>query len=399
MTTEQIPNSQPPSENPPALNPAPEVKGMGILPSLGIFLLEIILPAAAAGIFTFWISGVIKLWNLTRVLALVIFALIFIVAGFFVAFVLDNLTLPLRKRSTVKKVINRVTPRSRLVKIIVVGVLIPAGAFAAANLYVLPDLGTPMSLVEQNSLTLVKSSSATVIGDAVLSSGSQYTKLQGIKTLQAIHDPDSLDQLFRILNADPALLRDASLFETLSGAIASYGESAKKSLIDLYPGSSTTDQAAGGNPSQDPYTWYFSASFDELRKDIQAGNLDPSSRDAALNRLSAAEASVKQSLSTLPVQLRATPAPLPEFILHTFLAMDIQQDKDILQLARGIAQDNGAADSVRGQAFLLMAKFGGKDELPALYASLNGSDDYLKAKALEAIASLQSKVPPENNPK
>lgn len=399
MTTEQIPNSQPPSENPPALSTAPDAKGMGILPSLGILILEIILPSVAAGLFTFWLSGSIKLWSLNRILALVIFALIFILAGLIVAFVLDNLTLPLRKKSSVKKVINRVTPRSRLIKIIVVGALLPAAAFAAANVYVLPDIGTPMSLVEQNSLILVKGSSAAVIGEAVLSSGSQYTKLQGIKALQAIHDPDSLSQLFRILTTDPAILKDASLFETLSGAIASYGTSAKSGLIDLYQASGAPGQAAGANPAQDPYTWYFSAPFDELQKNIEAGNLDPSSRDAALSRLSEAEASLKQSLSTLPAQVRPTSAQLPDFILHTFLAMDIKQDKDILQLASGIAQDNGAADSVRGNAFLLMAKLGGKDELAALYASLNGSDDYLKAKALEAIAGLQSKVSPDNAPK
>jgi hypothetical protein len=47
---------------------------------------------------------------------------------------------------------------------------------------------------------------------------------------------------------------------------------------------------------------------------------------------------------------------------------------------------------VRGQALLLTAKLGGKDDLDGLYAYLESPSTQLQARAMQTIAELQSKL-------
>ena len=66
--------------------------------------------------------------------------------------------------------------------------------------------------------------------------------------------------------------------------------------------------------------------------------------------------------------------------------MDPSQDRDLLAFARATAADDTWSDAVRGQALLLVAKAGGKEDLDTLYGYL------LQAQAMQAIAALESKV-------
>jgi hypothetical protein len=401
MTQEQLPNNTLPSESATTAQRPQSMPQIGFLPSLGILLLELILPVTLAGAFSYWLSGTIRLWSLNHVVALVIFAVIFIVVSLFTTVILDGLTLPFRKRSTVKNVINPVGRRARLVKYIVIGILIPAGLFGAANLVVLPQGGTSMELVEKHSQQIVKASSTAVIADAVLGSNLPMTKIQGIKTLQTVHSSDSLDQLFRILNTDPAVFVDAGVYETLSEAIASYGTAAKKGLLEVYANGNQPVNKPEVSPGQDAYSWYFSVPFDELSQEIQAQNPDQARREADLARLASAETALKQSLTAMETQFQplTTSNPVPDFVVHTFLGMNITQDKEVLQFAKDIARDSGFSSGTRGQAILLIGKIGGEEELSELYSYLENSDEFIKAKTLEAIASLQSRMPQEDNAK
>ncbi len=64
----------------------------------------------------------------------------------------------------------------------------------------------------------------------------------------------------------------------------------------------------------------------------------------------------------------------------------------MLAFARQTAADERWSDSIRGQALLLTAKLGGKDEREGLYAYLDNSSALLQAYALRALASLEAKL-------
>jgi hypothetical protein len=78
--------------------------------------------------------------------------------------------------------------------------------------------------------------------------------------------------------------------------------------------------------------------------------------------------------------------------MQTFLQMGLKEDADLLAFARQTAADDGWSEAVRGQALLLTAKLGGKDDLDGLYAYLESPSTQLQARAMQAIAELQSKL-------
>jgi hypothetical protein len=72
--------------------------------------------------------------------------------------------------------------------------------------------------------------------------------------------------------------------------------------------------------------------------------------------------------------------------------MDLKQDADLLAFAKTTAGNAAFSDNIRGQAFLLIAKLGGKDDFTVLYNYLGNDHDSLKIKAMEAIAALEAKM-------
>jgi hypothetical protein len=81
--------------------------------------------------------------------------------------------------------------------------------------------------------------------------------------------------------------------------------------------------------------------------------------------------------------------------MRTFLAMDLKQDAELLSFARQCAADPAWSDAVRGQALLLVAKLGGKDDLDGLFAHLEDPSALLQLRAMQAIARLQSRLSSE----
>jgi hypothetical protein len=77
--------------------------------------------------------------------------------------------------------------------------------------------------------------------------------------------------------------------------------------------------------------------------------------------------------------------------------MDRTEDRDLLAFARVTAADGAWSDAVRGQALLLMAKVGGREDLDTVYGYLDSPSLLLQARAMQAIAVLESKVPAARN--
>jgi hypothetical protein len=78
--------------------------------------------------------------------------------------------------------------------------------------------------------------------------------------------------------------------------------------------------------------------------------------------------------------------------MQTLLQMGLREDADLLAFAHQTAADEEWSEAVRGQALQPTAKLGGKDDLDGLYAYLESPNALIQARALRAIAALQSKL-------
>jgi hypothetical protein len=361
---------------------------------LGGLLIELVLPVAvSAALLLAWASYTSQ-WNLHSALGLGVFGLLLVAMSLFLSLRIDALTLAGRRRRGKAQLLNRADPRSRLVKFILGGVLIPIGAFAAANLFQLPNRQTPMAMAIRWSVTRPSAGHAEQLAEAVLRAESAPARVEGILALEGMASKEALDQLFRILNDDPAALRGASEFQALSKALASYGVQAKGELLRRLEHVSPGDRRGAVVPPGDLFDRYFSAEFEQLRGEIAGRRPDPAGHGEELEHLRVAEADLRQSLGQLDAETASPPggSRLPAFVMQTFLQMGLTRDDDLLAFARRTAGDAEWSDPVRGQALLLIAKLGAKDDLDGLYAYLESPSPSLRARALRAIATLQSRL-------
>ena len=167
--------------------------------------------------------------------------------------------------------------------------------------------------------------------------------------------------MLRILGGDPSALKNASEYQALSAALASYGVQSEMKLLDRF---NTVPTSA--------------------RRNAPGAPSDPFERESEV-----------RSLEPTPSELERPPtarAELPSFIMQTFLQMSLKVDGDLLAFARRTAGDDGWSEAVRGQALELVAKLGGKDDLDGLYTYLESPSPLLQAHAMRAIAALQSKL-------
>ena len=302
-------------------------------------------------------------WDLHSPVGLGFFGLLLVVLSLFLSLRVDALTLGRRRRAGKRQLLNRADPRSRLVKFILGGVVIPIVALTAANRLELPNHQTPMtrlSVAVRSRLANPEVVRATRLADAVLRSRIPAAKVQGILALQSLNSDEALDQLLRILSDDPTALKSGSEYQALSAALASYGAQAKPKLLQRFDGVSLSARPGAPAPPDDPF-----------QREIDGRSEDPASP---------ASQTVPGSFS------------LPSFIMQTFLQMGLKEDADLLAFARKTAADDGWSDAVRGQALELIAKLGGKDDLDGLYVYLESPSALLQAHAMRAIAALQSRV-------
>jgi len=325
-------------------------------------------------------------WDLHSPLGLGIFGLLLVALSLFVSLGLDAFTLGRRRRSGRRRLLNRAGPRSRLVKLILGGLVIPIAALTAANLLELPNHQTPMavaSLAVRSRLAKPEVSRAAQLGNAVLRARSPSAKVQGILALQAMASVEAVDQLLRILSDDPAALDDISEYQALSAALASRGVEAEMELLQRFNGVPLSARRSAPAPPGDPF-----------EREMADRSPNAAAEETELGRASTAQPAPKPTSSPIGTETRSVggSGSLPSFIMQTFLQMDLKEDAHLLEFARQTAADEGWSESVRGQALLLTAKLGGRDDLDGLFACLENPSALLQAYAMRAIAALQSKL-------
>ena len=337
------------------------------------------------------LAGYTPQWDLRTRWGLGVFGFLLVLISLAISIRVDAFTLAGRTRRGRGQVFNRADSRSRLVKFILGGVVVPIAVLVAANRVDLPNHQTPMSMAIRFRLARPANARAVKLADAVLRAPSAGARVQGILALQGMRSADALDQLLRILRDDPNALK-GSESPALSSALASYGADAKSRLLQRFGQLDPRAPAAAAAPAGDMYERYFAADFEGVKREIEAQR--PAASNGDVDRLLATRGQLQQVLSQIETDTLTGPgsASLPVFILQTFLKMDRKGDSDLIALARQTAADGAWPDEVRGQALLLMANVGGKDDLDALYDDLDSPSPSLRARALQAIAALQAKL-------
>lgn len=357
---------------------------------LGGLLIELLLPTALSSALLLALSGYTQHWDLHTRVGLGVFGLLLVVLSLLISIRLDAFTLARRARRGRTQLFNRADSRSRLVKFVLGGLVIPIATLAAANLIQLPDHQTPMSIAIRLRLARPAVARAEKLGRAVRRAESPAAKVQGILALQAMRSSDALDELLRIVDDDPAALASGAEYQALSQALVSYGGEARIKLVQRFDRVSPDARASAAAPAGTLYERYFSADFDGFKREVEKESPAPSSSE--LDRLQSTRAELQEISSRVEATTRSATgkAGLPAFILQTLLQMD--PDRDLRVFARATADDPSWSDAVRGQALLLMAKTGGKEDLDTLYGYLDSPSPVLQARAMQAIAALESKA-------
>jgi hypothetical protein len=363
------------------------------LSSLGLLILEIILPAVLSAGALWFLFRNFNLWHMNRTLALVLFAVALVAISFVLGILFDAISPSMRKVYRKQGVKFGSGPRIRLVKFALGWVVLPLALFTAAILVNLPSGGTAMNYFIRTSQALEQTTLAEQIAFLVIKTGNPSTKTLGIQALAGFHSPAGLGQLVRILNEGSDSLRDARVSEALSKAIASYGVQAKAPLLDAFIRVDPTLRSKSTGLHDDLFSRYFAGSFDSLRNEVKGQNPDPGNQEAQLAEVDAAEAELKKSLADMRGRLLKAESgdPRLDFVLRTFLGMKLSQDADLLQFAKTVAADARYPAGLRGSALLLIGKLGGKDEFAVLYTYLQTDNEILQERALGAIAELQAR--------
>jgi hypothetical protein len=294
---------------------------------------------------------------------------------------LDAITLAGRKRRGRGQVLNRADHRSRLVKFVLGGVVIPIAVLAAGTRLQLPNHQTPLAMAIRLRRAARPGARAEDLAGAVLRAQSPSTKAAGIEALADMRSPEALAQLLRVMSTDADALKGGRESRALSKALADYGPEARAALVQALQALDARARATAA-AREDTFDEYLSADFASLERAIAARPVSMREKDD----VEAAGAELKRALAAVDGDERSS---LPAFVLRTFLEMDPKRDPALLPFARQTAADAGWSDPVRGQAVLLVGKAGGKDELDALYGYLDDASPILQARAVEAIALVQ----------
>ena len=357
------------------------------------FLVELVLPAALAGALLLVAASHLPLWDLRTTAGLVVFGVLLVAASVFLSIKVDGLTLARRRKAGASQLLNRAGPWPRLVKFILAGVVVPVAALVAANRVELPGHRTPMALAIEASAPAPDVPGESKLAAAVLRASDPAAKVEGIRALQAAATPAALDELLRIAGAEPAALTGGPVSLALVKALASFGAPAAPKLLACLAAIGPAERKAAPGPGAGLFERYLAPGFEAVRGEIEARNLDPAARAAALARLGASEDELERSLRRVePVAVGAT--GLPALVMRVLLAMNVKRDAGVLAFARALAADAAWSDGVRGEALLLVAKLGGKDDLPGLFAYLDSPSALLRARAMQAIAELEANLTP-----
>lgn len=363
--------------------PAP-VKKLGLV---GLAV-ELLLPCAVAGAALVVLARRIPAWDLRTRAGLITFGVLLVVASVALSIRLDAFTLSRRRAWGRRQLFNRADSRSRLVKWVLAGIVIPLAAFFAATRLELPDHRTPMTVALEMRLPAQVGRAEQVL-NAARRAGSPAVWVPAIHALQGLASDDALQQLLRILDEEPSVLKDGGASRALSTALASYGAPAGAALRQRLEALPAAARKAGAPAPEDPYGPCLSAGLAGLESRI-ARTVDPQAREARLNRLHVARAELEEVVREDAGG--AAGRGLAPFVMETLLQLGVTEDGDLLGFARQTAADTSWSDDVRAQALMVMAKLGGKPEVDELFVYLDNPSATLRAGALEAIAALQTRL-------
>ncbi len=361
----------------------PKKTGSGFFKRFLLFLLEILLPGILMAALLTYLFSAIGIWTLDRTFALVIFAACLLVFTFVSTATLDSFTSKLQTGLSKAAAL-----RLRLLKLVLGGLIVPSALFVTLNLIPLPAGGTALDFLVKISQAPAKASQATLIADAVRSSGSREVRINGIRLLGAAKSPEALDALLGLVQEDAGLLKDASQYQALAAALAVYGKDAKPGLVTLF---NRVDPAQSAAPSSNLYDRYFSQAVAALKT---TSITQPLSADQIL----ALEADLQARLALMEQteQENISGDLTHAFVLDTFLQMSLTQEADLLKLAKTAAANHAFPDGVRGRALLLVGKLGSQTDTNNLIPYLKGDNEELRARALQAMLMLQTNSPLSN---
>jgi hypothetical protein len=357
-------------------------------------LLELLLPVVLSAAFLLIVASYIHLWDLHTTVGLAVFGVLLVAASVLLSVRIDVTTLARRRRLGKGLLFNRAGAYSRLVKFVLGGLVIPLAVLVAANRIELTNGTTPMSLAIEVGRSPRASAPAEQLGGAVLRATDPGVKAQGILALQTMASGEAMEQLLRILDGDPAALRDGGEYQALSKALASFGARATAELVRRFEQASPALRKRAPAPGGDLFDRHFAGGFEALALQVKGGAIDPRAQAAALARLEAMQRNLKTVVAEVDSELApgGTGDGLPAFVLQTFLQMADKTDPDLLAFAVRTAADESWSDAVRGQALLLIGKQGGKDDLDALFRFVDAKSPMLQARAMQAVAAVEARI-------
>ncbi|RPJ49745.1 MAG: hypothetical protein EHM21_06405, partial [Chloroflexi bacterium] len=270
--------------------PKARSKPTAVLAALGLLLVEIILPATAAGALLLWAFGSYNIWQIGKTNALVIFAIVMVVISLLLAVVLDSATASFRASKKMRGVRLARDPRTRIIKLALGGLVFPLVVFFAANYVPLATHGTVMNYLIAAATPPVRLTPPDEVGAIAMDTDNPSTKLLSIQVLQGFQSPEALNQLIRMVNEDSGALADPGVSDALSKAVAAYGVTARDPLLANFMSIDPKSPGASTGVKTDLYDRYFLQSFDSLETEITNETTDPALRAAQLAQLQAAQA-------------------------------------------------------------------------------------------------------------
>ena len=348
------------------------------------FLLELIAPALIAAVAIYYLSGAITLpFAYQRQLPWIYGGLL----------VLISLLIAVVWSVIPGLILKRPAQPGRLIIMGVSGLAIPLAVLLASAWFSMPDGQSylayylPSNLVQNEKITIPS------ISSAILNSSDTHTKVLGITALGSIHQQANLDQLIQLVSQSSSNLNNPLIYQALSTSIAAYGLEAKLPLINLY---NRWSQAIVLSPKVAPptlYNLYFSGSIQALQSSIDHQDLSPADKATALQQLAVIKNNLQADLDHLQIQATSETASdiRLDFILDTFYRMPVQQDADILALAKATAANPVYPAVDRHKAILLIGKLGTQADMGLVSSYLQNSSDEIKAGALEALVMLDQK--------
>ena len=370
-------------------------RGTGsILPVVGRYLWMFTIPALAGIVTWYFIAGPLGWWSLDENAATAAFVIGVPVIACVVSVGLQLID-DWRQRQVRTKPARPKRKGRRLLAVVVGGILIPLFVASLVSWARVSGSSSLFSIVLGAMKAREEDTFVSAIGNTIVSAESFETKAQGVHTLAAFQSPASLDELFRVIEQDPAALRDRGFYTSMAQALASYGSESRDRLTEIIRDREHVD--SGGSPGPGPglHETYFEESFDELRRYIESAALDAADRESLSLRVDEVEVQVRAALheieSDRPQVERGD--PMLDFVLDAFLLMEeIGEYGEIYLLSKAIAADPTHHAGTRSKAILLMGKLGSEADVTAVIPYLQSGDEAMKAAALRAIRDLHQRT-------